>query len=455
MTDIILRPHAGQQEAFLASGEDVVFYGGGAGGGKTFALLLDQGRWASRVRGFTGAFFRRTYPEIMNPGGLWDEASQLFPHIGGVPIRSETKWIWPTTGSWIKFSHLQYEDSVRQWQGAQLAAIAFDELTHFHESQFWYMLSRLRSKCGVRPYFRGTCNPDPMSWVKDLIKPWLNDDGFARRQKKTLHMGRVGGKLVMDEKKDVLIQQRAKPLSFSFIPALVTDNPALLRDDPDYLSKLDTLSAIDRARLRDGNWKVVAKAGSFFRREWFTQILPVKPNDVTRWIRYWDRAATEPNESNKDPDWTRGVLIGRSAQGPVVANVASIRGSPGTVENFIVATAKMDGKHVEPVMEQDPGQAGVVEVANYIKELAGYPVRRFTPRGHKADRAKPVSAQAEAGNVRLVEGPWISDFLNECESFVDNREVDEPAGYHDDQVDAFSGGYNFLYLDPTPRVRTI
>ena len=68
------------------------------------------------------------------------------------------EWRWPRGGK-IKFSHLQFETTVYDWQGAQITLICFDELTHFLAHQFFYMVSRNRSTCGVRPYIRATCNP--------------------------------------------------------------------------------------------------------------------------------------------------------------------------------------------------------------------------------------------------------------------------------------------------------
>ena len=78
------------------------------------------------------------------------------------------EWRWPRGGK-LKFSHLQFETTVYDWQGAQITLICFDELTHFSAHRFFYMVSRNRSTCGVRPYIRGTCNPDSESWVADFL----------------------------------------------------------------------------------------------------------------------------------------------------------------------------------------------------------------------------------------------------------------------------------------------
>src|SRR5215472_10419042 len=168
----------GPQTQFLETSADIAIYGGAAGGGKTVGLLLEPLRYVSRVPNFTVVCFRRTMPQITNPGGLWDETQNLYPRAGGMPHLGPREWRWRRGGK-IRFSHLQFDSTVYDWQGAQITLICFDELTHFSKHQFFYMISRNRSTCGVRPYIRATCNPDADSWVADFLAWWIDPEtGF-------------------------------------------------------------------------------------------------------------------------------------------------------------------------------------------------------------------------------------------------------------------------------------
>src|SRR5215469_6819059 len=133
----------GPQTAFLQTPADICIYGGAAGGGKTVGLILEPLRHVRQVPGFSTVFFRRTTPQITNPGGLWDESLNFYSRFGGIPHRRIREWHWPGGGK-IKFSHLQLGATVYEWQGAQITLIGFDELTHFTAHQFFFMVSRNR-----------------------------------------------------------------------------------------------------------------------------------------------------------------------------------------------------------------------------------------------------------------------------------------------------------------------
>ena len=148
---IQLTPQPGPQTMFAASRADIAIYGGAAGAGKTYGLLLEAARYLPRKPGFDAVLFRRTTPQITNPGAVWDEGIRLFTKIGGEPRVGDHEFRWAAGGGKLRMAHLVAVNTVLDWQGAQLALILWDELTHFTAFQFWYMLSRNRSTCGVRP----------------------------------------------------------------------------------------------------------------------------------------------------------------------------------------------------------------------------------------------------------------------------------------------------------------
>ncbi len=108
--------------------------------------------------------------------------------------------------------------------------------------------------------------------------------------------------------------------------------------------------------------------------------------------------------------------------------------SPGKVEQKVKSRAKGDGYDVEVDIPQDPGQAGKAQVSAFARLLHGFKIRSSPETGSKEDRAKPLAAQVEAGNVYLVRGPWNDAFVNEAAMF--------PAGQYKDQIDAASRAYH-------------
>lgn len=194
--------------------------------------------------------------------------------------------------------------------------------------------------------------------------------------------------------------------------------------------------------MRGGDWLIKPGKGLYFKRQWFTFIdADQVPVDAVR-CRYWDRAATEV-EKGKDPDWTVGVKLARTQAGKIyVEDVARMRGNPGEVEAYILATAEADGDAVPIWLEQEPGASGKSEIASYIRLLNRFNAHPDRKRTDKVVAAGPVSAQASALNISIVRAPWNKPFLDELEQF--------PEGSHDDQVDALSGAYSKL-LRTRPR----
>ena len=180
MSKRIIAPQKGAQERFLASHAQICIYGGAAGGGKTCGMLIDALRWKDR-EGYGAVFFRKNHNQIFSQGGLWDEGMKLYSGIArAYPQLGRSRWVFRGSDghevSKISFAHIEREQDVHKWQGSQICGLYFDELTHFSEKTFFYMLSRNRSTCGVTPYVRASCNPDADSWVAKFISWWIDPD---------------------------------------------------------------------------------------------------------------------------------------------------------------------------------------------------------------------------------------------------------------------------------------
>ncbi len=445
------RPHVGPQSRFLGLRCFEALYGGAAGGGKSDALLVDAIRYVGRGygRNYKALILRRTFPPLERE--LIPRSYVLYPRLGGQFNRASKTWTFPG-GETVHFGHCQHEFDVHQYQGVAWQFVGFDELTQFYESQYLYLIGRTRSAHSVPIRLRATTNPggDGHEWVFRRFGAWLDPASVLRGDPgKVLWFYRDEGGAehsvdrdtadAMNAEHDAATvaerKERGLPrvIGRTFVPASLADNPTLAADGV-YARGLEELDPVTRAQLRDGNWLIKPAAGHYFKRAWF-QFVDLAPAEAHR-IRFWDRAATEP-KAGRDPDWTIGVRLARTPGGICyVENVVRIRGTPGTVEATILATAELDGKDIEIGIPEDPGSAGKSEAATTIKALAGWNVRAHRSTGDKVTRAGPVSAQCEAGNVKLVRGAWNEPFLEVLESF--------PDGTHDDDVDGLSGAFNEL-----------
>lgn len=432
-----IEPQPGPQEQFLRSSVDIVFYGGSAGGGKTYALLLEPLYHIDNTK-FGAVIFRRTTPQITQEGALWDEASDLYRPLGARLNQQYLSCTFPS-GAKVTFAHMEREADRYSWQGAQIPLIGFDELTHFTWRQFSYLMSRNRSTSGVSARIRGTCNPDPDHWLRGFIDWYIGDDGLVIDERSGVVRWFVtdGDDIVWADTREELSRRYPgkPPKSFTFIRSRLEDNRILCEMDPDYAANLEALPRVDRAALRDGNWNVRPSAGMFFQRSDF-EIVDAAPGDAQR-VRAWDQAGTKPNEKKKDdPDWTAGVKMSEAGGVYYIEHVERFRDEARTVDRRIKNTAANDGKPCMVRLAQDPGQAGKSQARSQASMLAGYVVKTKPVTGDKQTRAKPLSSQVESGNVKLVRGSWNEVFLAELEAF--------PDGAHDDQVDAAADAFDEL-----------
>lgn len=435
---MLIEAQPGAQTKFLNSSADFCIYGGSAGGGKTWGLLMEPLRHINKCEGFGSVIFRRTMPQITNEGGLWDESQKIYPYQGGKPIQTpKLMWRFPVNNSRKKnkvtLSQMQYEDNCYDWQGSQIPLILMDEITHFTEKQIFYIQSRNRSVCGVRPYMRGTCNPDPDHIVRDLIDWWIdNDTGLPILERSGVirYYARIDETLFWSDHRQDLIDKfgpETEPISFTFIPASIYDNPALLKADPGYISKLKSLPLIERERLLGGNWNISANDG-IINREW-VHIVAHRPREddiiKKRWV--WDTASKE--KSVNDP--TVGTLWGETRNGHYLLDIFKDRVRYPDLRKTI--TEKFEDQPANELVIEDKS-SGIALIQD-LQDSTQLPIIPFNPGTmDKVERLVLASTWFETRNVFFWQGcPYLQECINELVGFKGKGSVT-----HDDFVDNVS-----------------
>lgn len=427
--DQVIRPQPGPQEKFLATPADIAIYGGAAGGGKTWALLMEPLRHVGNSN-FGAVFFRRTTVQVRNEGGLWDESEKLYPLLSASPKEHVLAWDFPS-GATISFAHLEHDKTVLNWQGSQIPLICFDELTHFSASQFWYMVSRNRSMCGVRPYIRATCNPDVDSWVATFIAWWIDPDTglpIPERAGALRWFVRVNDTLVWADTPDELIEQHPTipPKSVTFIPARLSDNGVLMAADPGYLANLMSLPQVERERLLGGNWKIRPAAGLFLKKAWFRRYrLGDEPKNLRKYLTS-DHAPTE-NEDN-DPSGCRVWGIDTLNDLWLLDGFNHHATMDKTAERIIDLIKKHRPFAWFPEDDNNWKSAAPFIMKRMLEESAFTRIEPMSPHGQdKAAKAQSFQGMAAMGRVWVPEGPEGDAILDQMDAF--------PSAPHDEEVD--------------------
>ena len=271
------------QYEFLSSPAEWVAYGGAAGGGKTFSILLDplrhcQGEYAQPF--FRGVILRKTFPQIMKSGGLYDESSKIYSYLNANFNHTRSEWTFPC-GAKINLDVIQADRDLDNFQGAQLSYVAFDEATQFPLKHVLYLWGRVRSKAGIPGCLRLTANPDNDSWLYKLIHWWIDPTtGFPIKERsgKIRHFTVVDGDnfVWFDEPQYEVNpdtgEQQKTTVSFTFIPATLDDNKALTTADPSYRARLMQLSDNERERYLSGCWLAAATTDTEWPRDWFIDL---------------------------------------------------------------------------------------------------------------------------------------------------------------------------------------
>jgi predicted phage terminase large subunit-like protein len=374
------------QKVFLRTNSIEALFGGAAGGGKSSALLMAALQYVD-VPSYSAILFRRTFADLALPGALMDRFKLWMTTYDDVHWNANSYVATFPSGARISFGYLNNTNDYLRYKGSEFQFIGMDEVTEIRENDYRYMFSRLRRPASgplsqVPLRMRAASNPAP-NWVRQ--------------------------RFIVEGKSQNRI----------FVPSLLTDNPGI--DAESYRQALSALDPVERNRLEFGDWWSTS-LGTLFDRTDFVLIDPSDVPQVTsaaRAIRFWDLAATEPSSSNPDPDWTVGTLMLFDQGIAYVLDVRRIRARGEKVEQLIAQTAYEDGHAVSIRMEQEPGSSGKALIDQYARYvLPGYDLIGMRASGDKVTRARPFAAAVANGNVRVVRGTWLTDWLDDVETAV-------------------------------------
>ena len=223
-------PNNEKQEAFLSARTKHIGYGGARGGGKSWSVRNKAIRLCMRYKGIKCLIVRRTYPELTN--------NHIEPLQGLLPLsiaryNKTDKMFKFFNGSTIKFGYCNNDKDLHQYQGAEYDVIFIDEATQLQEGWIEKIVVCCRGVNNFPKRIYYTCNPGGAS------------HGYFKR-------------IFIDKK----YKEGEHPEDYTFIQALVTDNKALMKSQPDYVKQLEALPPKLRDAWLYGRWDIFE--GQFF-----------------------------------------------------------------------------------------------------------------------------------------------------------------------------------------------
>jgi len=288
----IWKPHPGPQTFVLTCFEEEILFGGSRGGGKTATGMAWLTRWTHHPE-LRALVLRRNADDLYD----WiDRASRMYAPLGAVAVGKPAEFRFPS-GARIRCGHLKDEDAFEKYQGHEYQKMIIEELTQIESEELYMKLlaSNRSTVPELRPQMFCTTNPGGAGhiWVK---KRW----GIPHQPMES-----------------IFTFDKGTEHRLIFVPARVTDNPTLMKSDPQYVKFLDGLPPELRKAWRDGRWDIFA--GQFFS-EWDEQVHVVDRFDIpTSWskIRTIDPSGRNGNTACYwlTVDWNGDVWIYREYYG--------------------------------------------------------------------------------------------------------------------------------------------
>lgn len=449
---------------------------------------------------FNGMYVRTQIDQLMGSGGLWEIASKYYPLFGAKSKLAPVPMYRFPKGGKVRFKQVSNEVDAEKHRGLQYSLIGIDEITQLSQEAVAFLLSCLRSEADMNSFCVGTCNPHRNNWVFDIVKWYLDEEGFIDKEKNGVirYFVTKDGQFVFADEEEWFKENMPEtvegynpntgekfyipPKKFCFVQLTIFDNHILLKKNPRYLSELQNKPEHIRAAELYGNWFAEADTVKYFDRkmvrgangERVKKSLPLGCNKV----RAWDKANTEylPKLNNTDADFSASIGMAKDSHGfyyifgdfhesnydEYEKVYGKFRKSSGARDQIMMNQAKHDGADTTIVIATDAGADGKQVFQEMAKKFLanGFRVKSAPTavQTSKFTRFEPFLMAAEAGLVYIVEDSFpdartLEMFYRELEQFSptlpDGRKWRSSRVLKDDVADVISDSFNFLNKQQT------
>jgi phage terminase large subunit-like protein len=484
-----------QQMVFDRAREvDFLLIGGSRGGGKSEVATQISLMYKDDPH-YNGMYVRTEFPQLMGAGGLWEIATKYYPLFGAKARQNPSPMYTFPSGAKIRFRPVATTAEAEKLRGLQFSFIGIDEITQLEKEAVIAMLACLRSEADMNSFCLGTMNPHRDNWVFDLVKWYLDDQGYVDKEKngKVRYFVVKDNNFIFAEYEDWFRENMPEtvtglnpntgeefyipPKKFAFVQLTIFDNHILLKKNPRYLGELQNLPEHERAKQLYGNWFAESDTVKYFNRKMVRgqngeKVKKALPLGCTK-VRAWDKANTEfvLKLNNTDADFSACIGMAKCPEGKFYIYgdfhesnfdehekvYGKFRKSSGQRDQIMLNQAMHDGSDTTIVIATDAGADGKQVFQEMAKKFIskGFRVRSAPTavQTQKFTRFEPFLMACEAGLVYIVEDSFpdartLELFYKELEQFSptlpDGRKWRSSRILKDDMCDSVSDAFNTL-----------